>query len=401
MFFRNFSLKKIITFKFILFLNFIFCDSFLFNYVYAENFNNKPTAEYLRKKTKDNFYIIGPGDVLYIEINDFTKELNNIFSIDGEGFLKLQELNKVYVQGLTIDELTDVLNEEYSKIVKKPSVNITVVKYRPVRIVIEGEVEDSGIHILPGTFNLNVNNPSNVELVNPEEGNKTIFSSNNADFKKFMSVNQSNSESVIFPTVFEAIRKSSGITLNADLSKVRVIRNNSLSNGGGKISTTVNLLETINQKDNSQNIRIMDGDNIFIPKSNDNSLKQITKAIKSNLNPKFINVYLAGRVDNVGFIKLNSTASLSDAIDLAGVKFLKGPVRFLRYNNDGTIDYRKFGYRKNQKRGNYKNPILKNGDIIYVTKSPLNIATEVLSEVSSPFQGILSSYAIYKAFSDL
>ena len=147
MFLRKFSLKKIVIVKFILFLNIILYDSFLYSYVYGENLNNKPTAEYLRRKPKDNFYIIGPGDVLYVEINDFTKELNNNFIVDGEGFLKLQELNKVYVKGLTIDELTEVLNEEYSKIVKKPAVNITVIKYRPVRIVIEGEVEDTGIHI--------------------------------------------------------------------------------------------------------------------------------------------------------------------------------------------------------------------------------------------------------------
>ena len=39
----------------------------------------------------------------------------------------------------------------------------------------------------------------------------------------------------------------------------------------------------------------MDGDNIFIARSDKPSPTQITKAIKSNLNPKFINVYFAGR----------------------------------------------------------------------------------------------------------
>ena len=394
------SLKNFLNLKLILILNLIFFDLFLSNFVYAEDLNNKPSTEYLRRKTKNNFYIIGPSDVLYVEINDFTKELNSISTVNGEGFLKLPNLNKVYVEGLTIDELSDVLNQEYSKIVKEPSVNISVMKYRPVKIVIEGEVEDTGIHILPGTYNLNVNNTPS-EGISLTNVSRTIFSSNDDDFKNLHNTHQSSSESVFFPTVFEAIRKSSGITLNADLSKVKIIRNNSISNGGGKIATTVNLLETLNQKDNSQNIRIMDGDNIYIPRSAGNSLKQITKAIKSNLNSKFINIYLAGRVQNVGFLKLNRTASLTDAIEIAGAKIVKGPVKFLRYNADGSIDSRKFRYRKNVKRGDFKNPILKNGDIIYITKSPINVATEVMSEITSPFQGILSSYTIYKAFSNL
>ena len=80
---------------------------------------------------------------------------------------------------------------------------------------------------------------------------------------------------------------------------------------------------------------------------------------------------------------------------------MKGPIRFLRYNSDGSIDVRKFGYRRNAKRGSYKNPILKDGDIVYITKSSLNLTTEVLSEITAPFQGILSSYTLYKAFSNL
>ena len=80
---------------------------------------------------------------------------------------------------------------------------------------------------------------------------------------------------------------------------------------------------------------------------------------------------------------------------------MKGPIRFLRYNSDGSIDVRKFAYRRNAKRGSYKNPILKDGDIVYITKSSLNLTTEVLSEITAPFQGILSSYTLYKAFSNL
>ena len=221
MFSRNSSLKKFISIKFILCLNLLFFDSFLSNYIVAENLNNKPTAEYLRRKTNDSFYIIGAGDVLYISINDYTKELNDIFTVDGEGFLKLKNLNKVYVKGLTIDELSDILNQEYSGIVKEPAVNINTIKYRPVRIVIEGEVENTGIHILPGTYNLNVNTEPDTKISLSNQTKKSIFGVNNTTSNNIIE-GEARTESVFFPTVFEAIRKSGGITLNADLNKFAV-----------------------------------------------------------------------------------------------------------------------------------------------------------------------------------
>ena len=52
------------------------------------------------------------------------------------------------------------------------------------------------------------------------------------------------------------------------------------------------------QGDNSQNIRIYDGDTIKIAKLSELNKNNINKAIKYNLNPKFINVFVAGRVKN-------------------------------------------------------------------------------------------------------
>ena len=397
----NSFLKKVLKVKFAILFSLILYDFGDIKKALAD-INQIPSQEYIRNFPQNNFYIIGPGDVLNIKVNDFTLDLNKVSAVTGEGFIKLKGLSKIYVAGLTITELTNILNKEYLSQVREPDVDISVMKYRPVKIYIEGEVEETGLHVLPGSSTLSVNNNDRFTL--PDRIGKSIFNMNsprNFDFLGSTSTNSVISENVFFPTVFDAIKKSNGITLNADLSKVRIVRKNSLSNGGGSITKTVNLLETINQKDDSQNIRLMDGDNIFIARSDNPSTTQITKAIKSNLNPKFINVYFAGRVENAGIVQLNKTAALTDALGIVGPKVLKGPVRFLRYNSDGSIDSRKFAFRRKAKRGSYKNPILKDGDIVYITKSSLNLTTEVLSEITAPFQGILSSYTLFKAFSDL
>ena len=72
-------------------------------------------------------YIIGPGDVLNIVISREYPELTAASQlVDGEGTIYLSRLNRVYVLGLTLNELNQILNEAYKKFVKYPSVEVTV-----------------------------------------------------------------------------------------------------------------------------------------------------------------------------------------------------------------------------------------------------------------------------------
>ena len=91
---------------------------------------------------------------------------------------------------------------------------------------------------------------------------------------------------------------------------------------------------------------------------------------------------------------------MNDAISIAGSPFLKGPIKFVRYNNDGSIDRRKFRYKQNAKRGAYNNPTLKDGDFILVGRSALTNTAEVINEVTSPFVGIFSTYGLIKVIQD-
>ena len=91
---------------------------------------------------------------------------------------------------------------------------------------------------------------------------------------------------------------------------------------------------------------------------------------------------------------------LNDAIVIAGAKSLKGPINFVRYNNDGSVERRKFRYKSNAKRGAYNNPSLKDGDFILVGSSALANSAEVINEVTSPFVGIFSFYGLIKAVRD-
>ena len=134
----------------------------------------------------------------------------------------------------------------------------------------------------------------------------------------------------------------------------------------------------------TQNIRIYDGDIIKVKKTNNSNFITLRKAILSNLNPRFIKVFVGGRVNSPGNITVSRASVLSDAIDMAGgPRVLKGPLTFIRFNNDGSIDKRKFSYKKISKRGSYHNPNLRNGDLIIVGESLLSTTSEIVQEFTA------------------
>lgn len=369
--------------KFLIILNFL---SLIFSQTkISSEFKNEKeeliNQQYIKNLPSYDNYILGSGDVISIQIfSGELQALSEIFTIDGEGTTKLPRLKKIYVNGLSIGELTKLLTVEYQNYIINPEVVLEIVSYRPITVYIDGEINTPGKYTLTGKSGLE----KNIEDLNLKEGKPNQETNN-----------------IIFPTVFDLIRKSQGVTVYADLSKVKVSRINKLSSGGGRIDKEINLLKTLNLEDISQNIRIYDGDTLFVPKGEKPAISQIAKAIKSNLNPKFIEVFVQGRVNNGGLIKVTRSSTLLDAIAVSGgTKVLKGPVTFLRYLNDGSYDRRKFRIKSSAKRGSYKNPYLVNGDLIYVGKGAFNSSSEVISDITAPFSGIVNTLGLYKVLFD-
>ena len=343
------------------------------------------------KKIPSHDYILGPGDQINIVVSREYPELNNKVFIDGEGTIYLPLLNRVYVSGLTLNELNLTLNKAFSKFVRFPSVEVSILRYRPIRVFVKGEVENPGFITLQGSFS--VNNPPEIPFnLNRAENILDENMPRLPNLKKSV---------FYFPTVFDALRASGGITSFSDLSNIQVIRKNNLSNGSGQIQTTLNFEELLKTGNNSQNIRIYDSDIIKVGKTNNPDNIILRKAVVSNLNPKYINVFVTGRVNNPGNTIVSRASTLNDAIDIAGgAKAIKGPVTFLRFNNDGIIDKRRFALRKNAKRGSYKNPYLRTGDLVVVDESTMSTLNTIISEFTTPFIGIYSTYGVVKALTD-
>ena len=256
-------------------------------------------------------------------------------------------------------------------------------------LFVNGEVVNPGLQTMQGSLSL---------FRDKGSGNLAIFENSNNENSAI--TNNLGGSDFYFPTVFDAIRASGGITKYSSLTDIQIIRNESITKGSGKKITTLNFEKLLSSGDSSQNIRIYDSDVIILKKSIEPNTAFLTKAILSKLNPRFINVIVTGRVNRPGMQTVSRASVLSDAVDMAGgTKVMRGPVTFIRFKSDGTIDKRKIKLTK-RRRGQFDNPNLRDGDFILVGNNLLTSANEVIGEITNPFIGVFSTYGLIKAISD-
>ena len=358
------------------------------------NDNKELNINYLETKPQSE-YILDSGDTLKVSVSRDYPELETIAAIDGEGRINLPFLESIYVRKLTLNELKKLLNEAFLSYVNYPNIEIVLISYRKINIMVDGEVNNPGMYSLLGSIGLNTLDSEQSESFKNDEVSRLIGSESALDYSTRANLMPLNKNpSIYFPTVFDALRKSGGITRYSDLSHVEILRNNTISNGGGKIKTVLNFEKSLDQIDNSKNIRIYDGDRIFVKKRDSFQINKFNKAVRLNLNPRYIDVFVTGRVNNPGLKKIANRTTLNDAIDIAGgTRVLRGPVNHITYDNS---DYKKnvLRYRKNAKRGSKNNPYLRQGDLISVSSSIFSVSSEVLSELTRPFQGLYSTYRL-------
>ena len=92
-------------------------------------------------------------------------------------------------------------------------------------------------------------------------------------------------------------------------------------------------------------------------------------------------VFVTGRVNTPGGVKIPQGSSLNQAISLAGgPKLLRGKIEFVRFNREGTIDRRIFAYNPGAAADSRNNPILAAGDLIRVKGSLISGGVNVLND---------------------
>ena len=344
-----------------------------------------------RRQVRYDSYVLGPGDGLQIEVIDIP-ELSGTYSIGPDGTLYLPRLRAVYASGLTIETLRSFLTQQYTAFVKRPRLYVRPVAYRPIRVYVGGEVKRPGYYQLSGVTG-SFQQPGNVS----NQGSKSNL--DNLSIAEAQSGNLASSpfSQTALPTVFDAIRNAQGLTPFSDLRKVSVTRKLPEDEGGGKVRTELNFLGVITNGDESQNLRLFDGDVVVVAKSDEILRDQLLKAGQTNISPQFVQVFVSGRVKQPGPQILPQASTLNQAlISAGGPKFLKGKVEFVRFTREGEVDRRIFNYNPGAAAENFSNPVLMAGDIIRVNESVLTGTLNVIDEVTTPFAGVFGTYALIK-----
>jgi len=260
-----------------------------------------------RARVTYDTYLLGPGDSLQIELENIP-ELSGVFTIGPDGTLYLPRLRALFVEGLSVEELRIFLTQQFRTFVRQPEIYLRPIGYRPVRIYVGGEVRRPGYYTLSGSQQLGgvsssadgAIRESGGEQMNtrPGLGSGQGFEPAGSSRPGGPGVGSGGSGSLttygaFFPTVFDAIRAAQGITPYSNLSAVQVTRRQPLSNGGGKLRTSLNFLSLITEGDESQNIRLFDGDVVSVAKSPEVLREQLLKAGQTNLSPQFLQVYVS------------------------------------------------------------------------------------------------------------
>lgn len=209
------------SFKLTLFLGLLLCfsggDISVFAQSAAGSAEEPPTS-----------YRISPGDKLSIKFFS-NPELNEpTMLVRPDGFINPQLINEVRAAGRTVAELKAELERYYNEILLSPMITVSVIDLNPPRIFVGGQV----------------NKPGKYELREAR-------------------------------TLAQAVFLAGGFT--ADARRTMVVHARPNAKGDWDIRTA-NVLKLLDGKDPGADVKLQDGDYIFVP---DSRISQISKAVEA------------------------------------------------------------------------------------------------------------------------
>jgi polysaccharide export outer membrane protein len=95
-------------------------------------------------------YVLGPGDVIAVGVQDLPEIDGSPLRIDPRGEVSLPLVGRVSVTGLAVGELEADLETRFRTYLKEPVVRVTVTEYGSQRVSVFGAVVRPGVHALEG-----------------------------------------------------------------------------------------------------------------------------------------------------------------------------------------------------------------------------------------------------------
>jgi len=316
-------------------------------------------------------YILGPGDALRITfVSSAYKDLGGDLELLNDGSTSLPMLGSIVLDGLTVNQATNWLRSMYGRYIKRPDLNLQVLRARPIQVSVVGEVES------PGLYTLTTSETSQIEKESTKAGTTTTITG--------------------LPTVVAALQKAGGMTLNANLADVQLQR---------RIPRTVDQLKQTNldltallfQGDKRQNPFLFDGDTIVVGKAT-TPQSQVMELAAANLSPQSIRVNVIGEVLNPGRVEVKANTPLVQAILAAGGpknwRAKRSDVELVRINRNGSATRQLLNINYSAGVSNLRNPPLRDGDTVVVNRSTYAIASDAIGAIATPLTGLVNVFAL-------
>ena len=233
-------------------------------------------------------YKIAPGDVLSVSVYDEPDLLQPEIIVRPDGYATINPIGEVFAQGLSIEELTTVLETKFKEYLNYPKISVNIRDFNPLSVYIFGEVQK------PGMYQQTAQSSRSIDTKEPAV--KTDFS------------------------LMNVLSNAGGIKTTADISNI------SIRNSNNK-ERRIDLWKFIKDGNTSQNIKLQTGDTIYIPKAesisiNDEDFELLTQM---TLLPETFPVRVIGEVQRGGIYEVNGTSPyLNTAISSASGYTLDG-----------------------------------------------------------------------------
>ncbi len=226
--------------------------------------NNRPLTE---------AYTLGSGDQVRLDLFD-VPEYSGQYQVLVDGTLNLPVIGSLSVAGLTPSAASELISRRYARYVRRPLVTLSLVKARPLKIAVGGEVNR------PGAYSISLT-----------DGQQ-------------------------FPSITDAIRLAGGITRAADIRSVQLRR---VDNSRG---CTANLWNLLQNSSLGEDISLRDGDEILIPTTigiDPLESRQLANASFAPSTEEPIKVAIVGEVVRPGPYSVSAaTASATNADRTSG-----------------------------------------------------------------------------------
>ena len=300
-------------------------------------------------------YRLGPGDQLSMTVFKMEGYEAKV-EVLSDGTISLPRIGTIQVWGLTLEEARQTITDSYSKILRRPLVDLDLVAPRPIKVTVTGDVQTPGVFSLPAKG----------------EGG--------------------------WPTLVDVVQKAGGIGATGDLSRLELIRPSHVP-GGQPTRYSFDYLSVLRDGGHAPTPLIYDGDSIRVYKSDSLENADMITAAASNFAPGTIKVNVIGEVVRPGVVEVPSNAPVSRAILATGGITRRGSdntVELIRVDGKGKPTVKKMGFNPKATLSSPTNPPLRQGDVLVVNRNQLARVTDAMSDALEPFNPVIRATSIFR-----